>query len=59
MKVWIYCMSNNMEPYYAEAPVPDEEVGEGVVIVCSSVLNALLNNGIIKDYQVELRKEGR
>ncbi len=56
MKLWIYWMDNDYTRHYEERKLPD--CGDDRVDLedASYRLHCMLQNGQIKDYQVELRK---
>lgn len=56
MKLWIYWMENDFSRHYEERELPDGGDPNVDLQDASYVLNNKLNNGLIKDYQVEIRK---
>lgn len=57
MKLWMYWMENDYSRHYEEWELPDDGRDNMVDFEDASYkLHLYANNGLIKDYQVELRK---
>ena len=57
MKLWMYWMDNDNTRHYEERELPRDGGDDRVDYEDASYkLHRMLNNGQIKDYQVELRK---
>ncbi len=57
MKLWMYWMDNDNTRHYEERELPNDGGDDRVDFQDASYkLCRMLNNGQIKDYQVELRR---